>query len=273
MPESRGDHALAASLRMNAPLVELLLAEGITYPRFSQALKQVFLEAAAKTLEDKDSRVNDSKISLLSGVHRKDVREWRSAGHPTPPVKALGLAMAVFARWVSDPEYCDKRGQPKTLERVGNSGSFESLVTSVSKDVRPRAVLEELIRLGVVEKVSRGKTTSSRLRLRKTAFVPEEGYAEMLQILADNVGDHAASGARNVKRDAAPALEQAIFADGLTSASAGVLAGLGRNLWAKTYQKFVRKATMLAQQDEGRPEANQRIRLGIYFFSDSMKTK
>ncbi|MCX7174430.1 MAG: DUF6502 family protein [Proteobacteria bacterium] len=265
---------MAASLRLLAPLVDMLLSEGITYSHFSQALKQVFLEAAASALEDRDARVNDSKISLLSGVHRKDVREWRNAGHPITPVKTLSLAMKVFTSWVSDPAYRDKRGQPKVLVRAGKRGSFEDLVTSISTDVHPRAVLEELIRLGVVVTESEGKDTSSTLlRLCKTAFVPQGGYGEMLQVLADNIGDHIAAAARNVEGRDPPVLEQAIFADGLTADSAGALAALARKQWDSTFRVFVREAIALSKRDKGRADADQRIRLGSYFFHDSMKTK
>jgi len=272
MSESRSDLALAASLRLISPLVEMLLSEGVTYPLLLQALKQVFLEAAEKTLEERDERVNDSKISLLSGVHRKDVREWRNAGHPIAPAKTLGLAMEVFARWRSDPSYCNKRGQPRVLDRAGKPGSFEDLARSVSTDVHPRAVLEEMIRLGVVVEDAKG-TSAPRLRLCTTAFVPKEGYAEMLQLFADNVADHIATAACNIKGDVPPVLEQAIFADGLTPESASVLAALARTQWDRTFREFVRKATALTQRDQGRADADQRARLGSYFYHGPMNKK
>jgi len=271
MSESRSDLALAASLRLLAPLVEMLLVEGVTYPLFVQALKLVFLEAATRTLEASEGRVNDSKLSLLSGVHRKDVREWRNAGHPLAPVKTLGLAMEVFTRWVSDPAYCDKRGQPRILERAGKSGSFEDLARSVSTDVHPRAVLEELLRLGVVaeEPGKKGRATP-RLRLCESAFVPKQGYAEMLQLFADNIGDHIATAASNIKGDEPPVLEQSIYADGLTAQSARELAELARKQWARTFSEVVRKATALTERDQGRADADRRMRLGSYFYHGPM---
>jgi len=271
MSESRSDLALAAAVRLVSPLIDMLLAEGITYPLFAQALKLAFLEAATRTLVAGDERVNDSKLSLLSGVHRKDVREWRNAGHPLAPVKALGLAMEVFTRWVSDPAYGDRRGQPKILDRAGKPGSFEDLVRSVSTDVHSRAVLEELLRLGVVaEEPAKKDGCAPRLRLCTSAFVPKQGYAEMLQLLADNIGDHIAAAASNIKGDEQPLLEQAIFADGLTTQSAGELAELARKQWARTFREVVRKATALTERDEGRVDADQRVRFGSYFYHGPM---
>lgn len=265
MSESRSDLALAATVRLLAPLADMLLDEGITYPVLAQALKQVFLEAAARNLEQREERVNDSKLSLLSGVHRKDVREWRSAGQPIQPAKNLGLAMEVFTRWMSDPGYCDKRGKPKLLDRVGTGASFETLAKSVSTDVHPRAVLDELVRLGVVEEEA-AAGQPPRLRLSASAFVPRQGHSEMLQLLADNVGDHIATATNNIRGDAPPDLEQAIYADGLTKESAAKLAALSRSLWQRTFHDTVRTATALTLQDQGRADADQRVRLGSYFY-------
>jgi len=96
MSESRADLSLAAALRVMAPLVELLLREGVSYPRFANALKKTFLEAAPGVLEASSTRVNDSSISTLTGIHRKDVREWRSVGQPLPQAKSLGAVMEVL---------------------------------------------------------------------------------------------------------------------------------------------------------------------------------
>ena len=89
-PETRSDLALDAALRVMAPLVEWLLQEGVTHSRLANALKQTFLDAAPGVLEGSATKVNDSSISTLTGIHRKDVREWRSVGRPLPPSRTFG---------------------------------------------------------------------------------------------------------------------------------------------------------------------------------------
>lgn len=266
MTESRSDLTLAASLRLLSPLVKVLLREGITYPHFAQALKQVFLEAAEDIIEERDGRPNDSNISMLSGVHRKDVREWRKVGRPRPPAKTLSTAMEVFTRWASNPAYQDERGEPRLLERGSAPGSFEELAASVSSDVHPRAMLEELLRLGVVEAIEGGEGSPSRLRLCTEAFVPKEGYGEMLQLFADNVGDHIAAAANNLAAAGVPMLEQGVFADGLRRQSADALGVLARKIWARAFREMALEATKLTEQDHGQPDANRRVRLGMYYY-------
>jgi len=265
-PESRGDLTLAASLRLLSPLVSLLLREGVTYPAFAQALKQVFLEAAVPIIEEQNGRPSDSSVSVMSGVHRKDVREWRKAGKPRTPAKTLSVAMQVFARWANDPAFCDENGNPRELSRASGQGSFDELASLVSNDVHSRTLLEELVRLGVVTIVNEGEEVSSqRLRLSADGFVPKEGIAEMLQLFADNVGDHMATAVQNIKGND-PLLEQSVYANKLSPQSAEKLNALSRQIWAKAFHEIVTEATKLCREDEASPDANQRVRLGMYYY-------
>ena len=267
MSESRADLSLAAALRLMAPLVELLLREGVTYPRLANALKKTFLESATGVLEASSARVNDSSISTLTGIHRKDVREWRSVGQPRPQAKTFGAVMEVFTRWASDPEYCDAQGRPLVLERSGGPGSFEALAASVSNDVHPKTVLQELIRLGVARRAEAAPDGSGdRVSLCADAFVPRQGAAEMLQLFSDNVGDHIAAAAHNLTGGNAPMLEQSVFADGLRPESAAALGALARRIWSDAFHDVVREATELSDQDQAQPGADRRIRIGMYFY-------
>lgn len=267
--ESRADLTLAAAVRVLAPLLPLLLREGVTYPRLLGALKRAYLEEAPAVLMDSGIRVNDSSVSTLTGIHRKDVREWRSAGRPRPQAKALGAVMNAFTRWSTDPAYCDSKGRPRMLERKGGAGTFEGLAASVSNDVHPRALLQELVRLGVAELVAGERDgDDDRVRLCVDAFVPPEGAPEMLQLLADNVADHLAAAVQNVLGASPPMLEQSIHADDLHPQSVDRLHAMARQTWQAAFHHLVRTATTLREDDASRPGADQRIRIGMYFFRE-----
>lgn len=267
MSESRADLSLAAALRVMAPLVEMLLRDGVTHPQLAAALKKTFLDAAPRVLEFGNVKVNDSRLSTLTGIHRKDVRQWREVGEPKPQAKSLSSAMAVFTRWMDDPNYCDKKGRPRALARTGGAGTFEDLATSVSKDVHPQTILQELIRLGIVERVG-GETPNcdDKFRLRKDAFVPESGSTELLQVFADNVADHAAAASSNLFRLMPPMLEQSVFADCLSPASVAVMDDLARQIWMRAFHEIVREATALSERDLGHSGAIQRVRIGMYMY-------
>lgn len=265
--DSRSDLSLGAALRVMAPLVEWLLQEGVTYPQFANALKQTFLDAAPAVLEASSTKVNDSSISTLTGVHRKDVRAWRAIGRPLRQAKTFGTVMEVFARWSTDPVYCDRQGRPRVLDRVGGLGTFEALATSVSSDVHPRTLLRELIRLGIASRVDiESDAEGDRVSLNMHALVPKEGTAEMLQLFSDNVGDHLAAATNNLRQSGPPMLEQSIFADHLRPESVARLNSLAREIWLRAFHEVVRDATTLCAQDRGNDGADRRVRFGMYFY-------
>jgi len=266
-PETRSDLALDAALRVMAPLVEWLLHEGVTHSRLANALKQTFLDAAPGVLEGSATKVSDSSISTLTGIHRKDVREWRSVGRPLPQSRTLGTVTELFTRWVNDPVYCDSKGHPRVLHRVGGPGSFEALAASVSSDVHPHTLLAELIRLGLAECLdNEADGEGETVRLCTQALVPSKGAAEMLQLFSGNVADHLAAATHNLRQSGAPMLEQSVFADDLRPESVAAMNALARQIWLRASHEIVRDATRLCEQDRGQSEADQRVRIGMYFY-------
>jgi hypothetical protein len=267
MSESRADLSLDAALRVMLPLVEWLLHEGVTYPQLVKALKKTFLDAAPGLLEASAARVNDSSVSTLTGIHRKDVREWRTVGRPRPQARTFGAVMEVFARWANDHEYCDPHGRPRILDRSGGAGSFEALAASTSNDVHPHTLLREMIRLGIARRIETdGSDDLDKVSLCADALVPKEGTAEMLQLFADNVGDHLAAATHNLSGSTIPMLEQSVFADGLRPESVAAMSALARQLWLNASHDIVRDATSLTVKDRGQPGADQRVRIGMYFY-------
>ncbi len=124
---------------MLAPLVQLLVANGVTYPQFTAALKVAFLRAAHAELEAENKKTTDSAVSLRSGVHRKDVRSLTADGSRLTGLadRAKSLPDEVFMRWTNDPRYLDADGLPKVLPLRGRTPeevSFEMLSQSVSSD-------------------------------------------------------------------------------------------------------------------------------------------
>ena len=270
--ETKADILQREALHLLAPLVRLLIVNGVAYPQFAQALKRVFIEAARAELEGSQTRVTDSALSLLSGVHRKDVRALGGADEmPAASVRALSFATQVFTRWMHDPEYRDELGQPRVLllrTRDEAGASFEKLVRAVSKDFHARSVLDELVRLGLVE------IRGDHARVVAEAFIPAEGLAEAAYYVSANVHDHLAASAANlaqiINRRRPPFLEHAVFADDISEHSAAELQALARRLWTATVARMVETATHCVEKDSGLPEEQraQRVRFGAFFFSE-----
>lgn len=246
------------------PLVRLLLGNGVTYPQLAHVLKDVFIDEARQALADEGRKETDSALTLLTGVHRKEIKS-RSQGEQTSQPD-LSLASQVFTRWLTDPQYRDPSGAPLTLARTGDAPSFEALARSVSKDLHPRTILDELLRLELVIQ------QEELLLLQSTAFVPQTGFSDRLSMLVANVADHLAAGAHNLMQPATPLLERSVFADRLHQTSVEQLQQLAHKLWQQDFQSMVDEAAHLCAIDEPRG-GEQRIRYGVYFFTEPMNNR
>jgi len=274
---------LARVLHVLRPLVRLLVHHGVTYPALAAALKRVFLDEARRELRQRGMAATDSALTLLSGVHRRDVRTLTRVHHTaTVTVRAAtttgsagaasatpppSLAAEVVGRWMHERRYLDRQGHPRLLPRgVGEARSFDELVHGVSRDVRPRAVLDELLRLGVAEETDDG------IRLLAEGFAPKRGLAEMSALFAANVHDHAAAAVANLRGEA-NFLEQAVFVDEITETSARELQEVGVAAWKVAMREVMGKAQERFDADQALPagERRQRARFGVYFYSEAQE--
>ena len=272
MHESRSEIALREVLRLMQPLAHVLVANGVTYPQFVRALKTTFLRAALAELRSADAPVTDSALSLLSGVHRKDVRVMRSSDGPPPSRnRALSLAADVASRWTRAPEYLDPQGNPRTLplrSRVPNEISFESLVQSVSKDFHARSVLDELLRLEVAV------VEHDHVRLRAEGLGSSDRFAGVAGTFAANAGDHLAAGAANLRAagraDTLPFFDQSIAVEGLSVHSTQVLHSLTRDAFGSALARVEAEGRMRhTQEAHGLPqECAMRVRVGAFFYAE-----
>jgi hypothetical protein len=256
---------LNAVLAVMRPLVRLLVRQGVTYTVLVAALKRVFLDAAHAELNAAGKPVTDSAVSLLSGVHRRDVRNLTRLAKTAPPPlrEPISVASQLVGRWMSQPQFLDSGENPAKLPRSGGDASFDALAAAVSNDVRPRALLDELIRLGVV------REAADEVELLVQGFVPRAGYAEMTQQFKDNLADHVAAASANLQDDRG-FLEQAIFVDQISQASAHKLHKLSAQLWRQGFKTMMREAQACEDHDAKNTPASERTyraRYGSYFYS------
>lgn len=250
-----------------APLVRLMLAKNVTYPALADLLKSVFVDVAEGEIRASGDRVSHSRVSLATGVHRKDVRRLREERTPPREGPPGSLAAHIVAVWTSEPEYLDDAGHPKPLPRrsVATDGpSFDSLVESVSTDIRPRAVLDELLYQNVA---SIGGDDTVALNLE--AFVPSRGFDEKLPFFRRNARDHLATLTNNLLEAGPPLLERSVYYDGLSKEDVAELEALARDQGMALLQSINRLAARLADETElSAGEARHRFNFGLYFFED-----
>jgi hypothetical protein len=256
------DELLVAFAPIVQPLIQLMVAQGVDYTRFVACLKPLFLEQAQAELERRGQKITDSALSVLSGVHRKDVKVWREQGLGQRLAQTASLGSLVFTCWKDEPAYCDHEGNPKPLPRTGPWPSFETLVRTVSTDVHPYTVLNDLLRLGIARLELVGEQEC--VALNGNAFIPPPGSLELLQLFSSNLADHVATAASNLLGEEPGRLEQSVFADGLSAESVERLSVLSRSLWEQVHTQMITMARRLYEQDKDGGHRH-RMRFGAYY--------
>lgn len=256
---------VAALRRLFRPLVRLLLSYSVQYPYLASLLKLTYVEVATQGFALKNKEQTDSRITLLTGIHRQDVKRLRAEiVADAPPPAAVSLGAQLVAKWTGLPQYLDTKGQPRPLHKHASDGgdlSFERLVQSVSKDFRPRVVLDEWLRLGVARLDDEG-----RVVLVTHAFIPMGGLEEKLFYFGKNIHDHLAASSHNLLDGYPPMLDRCVYYDHLTPDSMLQLEAEARRLAGMALQELNAKAMSLQEADAGKAGASFRINFGAYFY-------
>ncbi|MEM8741904.1 MAG: DUF6502 family protein [Pseudomonadota bacterium] len=253
---------LRALRRVLRPLVALMMARGLRYPELCDLLKAVYIETAERSFGIAGRRMTDSRLSLLTGLQRKDLRQRRDAAAVDPAPGAGPLPRVILA-WQTLPAYQRDTGGPRPLPRLGPAPSFESLVGEISRDMHPRTLLDELARQNLV-----AIDAEERIELRAPAFLPHD-EADRLGYLGANLGDHAMAACANLTDEPSrPFFERAAHFNGLTPAALRELDTLARALQAEALAQIAARATALQSRDAGSPEAQGRFRAGAFVYHE-----
>lgn len=237
---------------------------GLTFPMFNDLARKAFVEASREDFSVDGESPNQSRIAILSGVHRKEVRRLTALDHAMPdPPSALPLSAKVVAVWTGETDYLDAERKPRPLPRIAldDGPSFERLVTSVSKDVRPRALLDEWLRQGMV------KVEDDVVHLLRSAFLSTVGYQEKAYFFGRNLRDHIASGAHNLAGNEPPLFDRAVYYDRLKPESIEELRKMAVEKSTELLIEMNQKASELATRDRKEGDGGYRFTLGAYFFS------
>ena len=249
--------------RLLRPLVHLCIRSGMTFPALVQLLRQLYVNVAEHEFALADKEQTDSRVSLLTGVHRKEVSRLRGAGAPVNTVNAaVSRTSAIVARWLAAPEFTDNSGLPLPLPRTSRAGgpSFESLVASVTRDVRPRAVLDEWLDRKLVT-----SDAQDRVVLAEAAFIPRGEDDRKFYYFGRNLHDHVAAAVANILSVDPPFVERAVHYDGLSPALARRLADRAREIALEALQAANREAHAAVETDTG---GDSRWNFGVYVYRE-----
>ncbi|KWV56836.1 hypothetical protein AS026_31955 [Rhizobium altiplani] len=246
-------------LRVLRPIVRLCLASGLNFVAFSALMRRLFIDVAEKDFALKDKKQTDSRISLLTGIHRKDVSRLRTSELTVESLPApASRTSRIIARWLADPRACDEAGIAKALPRVSSDGefSFEGLVAAVTRDVHPRAVLDEWVDRGLAI-----VDDQDRVHLSASLLISNTDAEAQRHYFTRNLHDHAAAAVENILADAPPFFERAVHYNNISEALAKRLDNASRE---EAMAMLLRLNRLANQAIEGDPGGDRRWIAGVY---------
>ena len=184
-------------VRVLEPLIRLLLDVGVGAGEMTRLVRSVYVKVAAERVSRGQARPNISRIAVVTGLARPEIRALLAAAPETPAQYSWDRHRAerVLHAWCNDPTYFDAQGKPADLPRKGPRKSFAALVKMHSATPLAGTILEELERAKAVKILPDGKVRLLSRSLANAQYKEEtveivgERARDLLTTLAHNLGD------------------------------------------------------------------------------------
>jgi hypothetical protein len=157
---------------------------------FVEQAKIVFIDCAKSELEKRREKVNVSRLSILTGLRRREVQRFASEDLGQKEMIA-SIPARVLGLWEQSPEFLTKAGKPRVL----TVESFEGLVKRVSQDLHPGTVLFELKRHRAVEEVPKG------IRMLRAEQILSDEPLKAYEMLSRDLEDLFSSVEQNIAQE------------------------------------------------------------------------
>ncbi|MCI5065331.1 DUF6502 family protein [bacterium] len=162
------------------PIARFCIGRGIKFQDFQEAAKLAFTCEAEEALQREHESVNISRLSVVTGLQRKDIKRLQS----NPPEEGEATLLAkILGQWQGDRRFSTARGKPRVLSIEGAESEFSQLVAAVSKDLKPHTVLFELERIQAVHRSERG------IKLLDGALSVTDDVLGGLEFLTEDISD------------------------------------------------------------------------------------
>jgi hypothetical protein len=266
MNEKHQQPLVAAVLKLLRPLARILLRNGVSFSTFSDLAKWIYVDVAAKEFGIKGRKQSTSRVSVITGLSRREVMRVRKLPRPdvTASTERHNRAARVISAWRRESDFLDAKGNPARLPMDGPGATFSELVKRFSGNVPARAILDELVHVGAVERRKDG-----RIGLLTRAYIPRNVDAHKLNILGTDVQHLISTIDHNLNSEATePLFQRKVSYDNLPDE----VLPMFRRRFAKRAQTLLESADKwLARHDrdvnptvEG--SGSNRAGFGIFFF-------
>ena len=157
---------------------------------------------AAQEFRVPGKKMSKARIAIVTGLTRKEVQRLTELDERSErPVKSsLSRIGRVLSGWHTDPEFTGPYGMPLEIRYdsdVQNDTTFSRLVQLYSGDMTPRAMLDELMRVGAVV-----ETDQNWFKVLRREYVPDTLAPDFLERIGTSVHDFVHTIESNLEKEA-----------------------------------------------------------------------
>ena len=136
------------------PMARQCINSRLDYRQVSELLKTVLVSVAESEFAIEGKSQTDSRISLLTGVHRKDVKRLLNQDQQKILSQQQSLIIKLVKIWREAPELQDENGKTKPIPRYPHpnySTSFTELSETLTRDIHVRSLWDECVNSGIIK--------------------------------------------------------------------------------------------------------------------------
>jgi len=254
--------------RLLQPLIRLLLRQGMTYDEFAEVARRTYVDVAARDFQIEGRKQTIARVAMLTGIQRKEVSRLQKLSQEGNEAldSNYNRGARITSGWRRDSEFTSA-GKPKSLT-IDGEASFASLVKRYSGDLPYRAVLDELLRTGVVVMTE----DDTVMLINEAGYIPSDSEAEQINILGQATADLLETITHNINPDSSETrLQLTVAYDNLSSEAVSQFKAIAQQDGFTLLKQF---DTWLAEHDRDSNEGveidadRNRAGVGIYFFQE-----
>jgi hypothetical protein len=194
MPNGLKQAAFASSRLLLKPVVRLLLRCGVTWKELAELAKLVYVEVAAEDFGKHGRPTNASRIAILTGLSRREVKRVKEAlgergAAGFMAVERINHASRVLSGWHQDAEFLGAASRKPRLLPLEGERSFATLAKRYAPDIPPTAMLKELEGVGAIRVTKEGRVRALARYFMPVSLDPDAVVraGSVLRDLAGNV--------------------------------------------------------------------------------------
>jgi hypothetical protein len=251
------------------PLLDLMFDVGLSVQELNHIVRFRAVHVATKRLLRDSGRNSKSRVAIITGIPRSEVTKLSKLANRRRKTKGgQQPARRTLTGWFSDPKFLNTSGEPAVLPIFGKRRSFENLVSKYGAGIPVRAMLDELVQIGAVERLANQRVSTKTRVPISVGLTPNA-----IEAAGEHCKDLLGTLIQNLRRAERPMFEATSL---ISDAKPSMLPIIRRDV-AEQGINLINAASSILKRSQGRMKKKGSTRNGcrvgvtIYYFEDSAR--